>query len=709
MNRLRQTMSQGFTLVEMMVIAPIVILMIGAFIALLVNLTGEVMSSRGSNVLAYDLQSTLNQIEEDVKLSTTYLAQSNVTLTNTKQGVGGDTTNGSTVPFNNIETGGQPESLILNALVTNGNPISSTTGLVYLANKPNSCSSLAEYSKNTPMTMNIVYFIDSNDSLWRRTIMREDYANAAIRCGAAPWQLPSCINGYNASTLTHCKVNDTLMLTNVDPADFDIAYYTSADSTTASTTANNPSVSDYTVRNAALQTTPTIEVTITSKKTIAGRDLERSGTLRVTRLDSNASGIAIETPPTAVPNTPAISSTVSDGHNVNFTWPRVSGAESYDLEYRINGGAWQSTTESTNIDNNNRTYTVTDGWHEDTVEARVRATNSFGDSAFASNSLTIPLWAPLILKGGWTDYAAGYTTAAYTKTKTGMIMLKGLVRNSGAPASGDVIGTLPNDYVPSARLIFGTLTGNGGNDPGRVDVDSYGNVIFNTGGAAWISLEPVRYVPSGTSMTAPSLLNGWVNYGGDLANAGYTQLSNSRVVIQGLVKSGTIADNTAIFNLTAALTPNLYHHMASRSTSFAGIGVSASPAALVTKGNGTNGYLSLNTTYMPNTAPGTTWTNLTMVNSWVNYGGSFTTAQYSKSSADNVVQLRGLIRAGSTTYDSVIGTLPAGFRPKARVLTATSSNATHARIDILANGEIHFMGTSNAWYSLDAVSFVAEQ
>ena len=64
--------SKGFTLVEMMVIAPIVILLIGAFIAAIVGLTGEVMSSRGSNVVAYDLQDALNRIEEDVKLSTSY-------------------------------------------------------------------------------------------------------------------------------------------------------------------------------------------------------------------------------------------------------------------------------------------------------------------------------------------------------------------------------------------------------------------------------------------------------------------------------------------------------------------------------------------------------------------------------------------------------------------------------------------------------------
>jgi len=708
MNRL----SRGFTLVEMMVIAPIVILMIGAFIALIVNLTGEVLSSRGSNTITYNLQDALNRIEEDVKLSTTYLAVNNIPLATTKQGFGGTTSAGSTVNFTNIQkSGGSNASLILNGLVTNGNPMSTTAGLLYLANKPNSCNSFAEYSQNTPMTMNIVYFVDANDTLWRRTIMRPDYATAAIRCGTAEaWQQPSCMVGYNAATLPFCKTNDIRLIDGVSPDDFTVDYFTSADATTPDTTANNPSVTSDDVRNTALQSTPTIGVTITANKTIAGRDISRSGSLRVSRLDTNASSIAIENPPTAVPAAPAVTSTVSDGHNVTFTWPRVSGADSYDLEYRINGGTWQSEAESTNMDNNSRSYTVTSGWHQDTVEARVRSTNSFGDSAYGSNTLTIPLWAPLILKSGWTDYAAGYTTAAYTRTSTGMVMLRGLVRNSGTPAVDTVIGTLPSDYIPSNILIFGTITGNGGNDPGRIDIDTAGNVRFNTGGAAWISLESIRFVPTSTSTTwtTPTLLNSWVNYGGGYAPAAYTRLSNGRAVTQGLVRNGILTDNTPIFTLPANLTPPQYMHVASRSTAYGGIGVSASPSAIVTKANASNAWLSMNSTYMPATS-GVTWTNLSLVNGWVHYGAPFTTPQYTKT-ADNVVQLKGLLNGGSLTYDTVIATLPVGFRPKARILYATTNNNNvHARVDILPDGQVRFMGTSNVWFSLDSISFIGEQ
>lgn len=40
---------------------------------------------------------------------------------------------------------------------------------------------------------------------------------------------------------------------------------------------------------------------------------------------------------------------------------------------------------------------------------------------------------------------------------------------------------------------------------------------------------------------APTLLNGWVNYGGGAVNAGYYKTAQGIVHIQGIVKSGTVA------------------------------------------------------------------------------------------------------------------------------------------------------------------------
>ena len=65
-----KTASQpGFTLVEMLVVAPIVILVVGGIVALLIALVGDVLIARERNSMAYNTQDALNLIEQDVRLS----------------------------------------------------------------------------------------------------------------------------------------------------------------------------------------------------------------------------------------------------------------------------------------------------------------------------------------------------------------------------------------------------------------------------------------------------------------------------------------------------------------------------------------------------------------------------------------------------------------------------------------------------------------
>ena len=722
MNRLRA----GFTLVEMMVIAPIVILLIGSFVALLVNLTGEVMSSRGSNVLAYDVQDALNRIEQDVKLSTTYLSVTNIDIDGdstanpvvpaTRQGYGGTATTGSTVKFTNIaKSGGSNASLILNALATNDNPLSDTANYVYLANAPNTCDTVAEYSKNTPMSMNIVYFVDNNDTLWRRTIMPHNYNTASARCGtAAPWQQPSCTPGYNAASLPFCRTNDIKLVEGVRPVDFQITYYTSAGSTAASGAANNPadtSAAGDAVRNTALQSSPTVSVSIIARKTIAGREISQSGTVRTTRLDTNASSIATQETVTAPPATPNITNVISDGDNVTFTWPRVATATSYSLDYRVNGGAWIS--GGTAISNNSRSYTVTDGTHTDVVEARVRAANAAGSSAYKTSSITIPLWAPLILRNGWTEYP-GHASPAYTKTKAGVVMFKGLIRNGAA----SIIAQLPEDYRPSGSLIFETSTNQVAS---RVNITMDGSVTSSAASGAWLALDGIHYMQSSTVQTGFTLSNGWVNYspgsGGDWAQASYATDSIGRVHTRGLVRAGGTGGGTVIATLPAALNPSEYSHFVNQNADVNGhISINQS-GQLVAKG-GTNTWLALNTLTYPSAARTTgancttNWCNLTLLNSWVYYGSPYTAPQYTKSS-DGIVMVKGLIRSGNT--GAAIANLPAGFCPKERILMTTIGADVWARVDILPNTnpgtgcQIIPVGVSATWTTLDSVVFIAEQ
>lgn len=707
--------NKGFTLVEMLVIAPIVILAIGAFITLIVNLTGEIMSSRGSNILTYDIQNALGRIEDDVKLSAGFLATSTVPLTaSNPQGQGAVN---STTPFSFSGASGQ--ALILNALVTNGNPLALDTRYLYLADSPNSCASSEEYQRNTPMTMNIVYFLRKTNpgnetySLWRRVIMPANYANTTAYCGSkVAWQQPNCID--DAARNAFCKTNDEELVKNLQLTDFTISYFTAAGSTTPATVTNNTS----------LQPITTAAVTISASPTIAGRTITGSGTVRASRLDTNASAIATVQAPTAVPSSPSVSSTVSNGHNVRFSWPRVPGATSYTLRYSVNGGADSSVIT---INNNQREYVVKDGWNGDIVSVKVLAYNSLGASTEATNSTQIPLWSPLVLKGNWTDYGSPYSTAAYTKTRTGMIIFKGLVKNPSYASGEDIIASIPADYAPKdGRLIFGVSTHD--NASGRVDVlppasadpDATAEVRIDTGHGNWVSLETIRYdLPETRSngltpytRTTPTLLNSWVNYGGVYANASYAlDPTSKRVFVQGLVRSGTITDNTPIFALPAAVAPSAYNHFATRSTVFAGLG--ASTTNFVTKGNGSNSFLSLNSVYY--SATGVTWTAPTLLSGWVNHSASFTPAGYTRTitetangTSNGVISLRGLIRSGTANAGTALFTLPAGHRPANRILYTVASGGGYGRLDILPTGEVQFMTGSNSWYSLDGVTFLAD-
>ncbi len=277
---LRCIAQKGFTLVEMLVVAPVVILFIGGFVAVIVNLTGETLASQASNNLAYNLQDTLNRIEDDIQFSTDFLAVNDIPSSSTLQGYNDNPNTGSTTDFTNVVvSGGSTATLIIKRAATNV----AQTSLVFLANSPNNCTDPALYSENTPMSTNIVYFVDANGVLWRRTIMTADFDNPTIRCGDAPLQQPTCVTGYNAALRTNCKTTDIRLLDGVSAATFNFNYFTDANATIANTAAENVASSNA-VRDAALDTLTSVEVTISSTDEIAGRTITQSGSIRATRL-----------------------------------------------------------------------------------------------------------------------------------------------------------------------------------------------------------------------------------------------------------------------------------------------------------------------------------------------------------------------------------------------------------------------------------------
>lgn len=262
---MKKNIKSAFTLVEMVVVAPIVILSIVAFVYTIVTLTGSVIGTNAKNLIANKVQSALFTIQQDLSTpGAVVLSVNNVSLM-AGQGYNDDTTNFSNV---SASTG---NALIIQLNATDKNPLSGSSKLVYLANSPNACNA-TNVGVNTIMTYNVVYFV-KNNQLWRRVLMPSTYSSSGC---STPWQQPSCSPGVSAS---FCKVLDTLIATGV--SNFNIDYFTTSDSIIPNTVAVDQAQSDA-ARQAAINSAVAIKPNVDISQTIAGRTVAVSRNIRAT-------------------------------------------------------------------------------------------------------------------------------------------------------------------------------------------------------------------------------------------------------------------------------------------------------------------------------------------------------------------------------------------------------------------------------------------
>ena len=101
----------------------------------------------------------------------------------------------------------------------------------------------------------------------------------------------------------------------------------------------------------------------------------------------------------------------------------------------------------------------------------------------------------------------------------------------------------------------------------------------------------------------------------------------------------------------------------------------------------------------------TPWQNLPLQNGWVHHQ-QYNNVQYSKS-FDGVVYLRGSANKGRTTNETVIGTLPVGFRPTQTLFVSALNNSyTVAVLGIYSTGEIVVKkNVDSEWLNFDNISF----
>lgn len=231
---------RGFTVVEMLVVIPIIVVVVGVLVAALVGLLSSIVISNQRGALTYAMEDALDQIEQDVRLATK--VESKAIAANWAQHFAGD----------NV--------LILTQYATDRNPSDPQRELIYLNSQASPCRSQAElaaklYRTNNPLTVKVVYFVQGT-TLWRRTIVPSQYEFNATNpsnntmCGQ-PWQQSTC--NYTGGP---CKALDTRVANNVSSIRF--GYATGFNQAASTTPNDSTTVVSATVDIAALSTGQTI-------------------------------------------------------------------------------------------------------------------------------------------------------------------------------------------------------------------------------------------------------------------------------------------------------------------------------------------------------------------------------------------------------------------------------------------------------------------
>lgn len=342
----------------------------------------------------------------------------------------------------------------------------------------------------------------------------------------------------------------------------------------------------------------------------------------------------------------------------------------------------------------------------------------------SSAEVVIPNFTNLTLMNGWAQYGPGYAAASYTKTKDGIVVLRGLLNSTTAAAmvGGTTIAVLPVGFRPSAKMIFTTLYRD---TPARIDVFPNGEVRFLTpAGAAlgWLSLSGIAFPTQGT-WTEPALLSSWLPYSvaGDAngwPTAGFMVDSSGTVWNRGLLKrAANPSGDTLILSMGTENQPDAQVHelsgisggMSTITVRAQATGGTGMPGDLVWPGTGGAYAAFLSLDNLAHVKKGVTnWVLATLSSNWTPYGSPYPSARAYKR-PDGLVMLQGLLR--TTGGSGMIGTLPVGYRPKSDLVFAATANGARARIDITSAGQIGLINADvpNGWYSLDSISFIAEQ
>jgi len=232
--------------------------------------------------------------------------------------------------------------------------------------------------------------------------------------------------------------------------------------------------------------------------------------------------------------------------------------------------------------------------------------------------------------------------------------------------------------------------------------------------AAAVALTFAGAAPAQAATTTPAftpltLVNGWANYGNDTANAAVARINGIVHLKGGIKTSGT---NPVPFTLPAGDRPvnDVYVpvDLCNGDNGRLQITPSGSVTVEAVPGAWANAQCLTSLDGVSFATSPSSFTPLTLVNGWTNYGNG--TASPAARKISGIVHLEGAMKTNGT--NQVAFTLPAGDRPTYRIFVpADLCGATNGGLFIQADGSVSVEAEGGDWSnvqcftSLDGVSF----
>ena len=222
----------GFTLIEVLIIVPILMLVITGMVAYMVAMLN--MSTRADiqNRAVYDTHAAFDTVETDVKITKTFLVSIDDVMSDAYGSYGGTGTawlsdpygpngSGATWSVNTAAAtpvaGGYAYPVILRMFATSKNVHDPTKAPVYINRY--GCTP-ATINTNPPLTVNVIYF-ESGGNLYRRTLIPPTTTDTTtistpshVTTCTTPYQQQTCPAGNPLASAT-CTATDQLVLSNV--------------------------------------------------------------------------------------------------------------------------------------------------------------------------------------------------------------------------------------------------------------------------------------------------------------------------------------------------------------------------------------------------------------------------------------------------------------------------------------------------------------